>query len=461
MSRVARVRLNPCDYLFWGQHRMNARKGEAGNIAFMLLDLEGDISPEWLQAALCATVQAHPVLLARFGATLFLGRPFWQMRSDIATAADSASQSALLVEDWRAADDWPSRLEAVSSVGNVSGWDLRRGPLVRLELYRLPQNRSRLIFRWPHPLMDAEGAQWFLNELTRCADGGDSANALPPGLRSDQDAIDPLGSFSSLGRWKLFKKGTSYQRSASKFRIRQMPPNPARGPTDHRVIHRNWTAEQTREMQAIAKQLSPVGPRLYARHLAACVVRAIHLLYSERGVDTGAYLITLPIRVGASDPANSLFARRPMIGNYLVSPLLCIAREHADDQKAVGKAIHAQLTDYLARRGDLLQWAMMWAASLIHAWAYELIFSLPFGGGRFSTGFSIYGEIDPPVRKIGGATVVNLWGGGPNVNPPALNPVFSRFGDRLNLTMTYTRPAVSDETAEEFVLLIERHMFFD
>ncbi|MBK8269185.1 MAG: hypothetical protein IPK83_13110 [Planctomycetes bacterium] len=102
---------------------------------------------------------------------------------------------------------------------------------------------------------------------------------------------------------------------------------------------------------------------------------------------------------------------------------------------------------------------MMWAASLIHAWAYELIFALPFGGGRFVTGNSFYGEINPPVRRIGHATITNLWGGGPNTNPPALNPVFSRFGDRLNFTLTYTRPTISDATAVEYVRLIEAEMF--
>lgn len=148
-----------------------------------------------------------------------------------------------------------------------------------------------------------------------------------------------------------------------------------------------------------------------------------------------------------------------MNGNFLVSPMLCIPRRIVDDRCAIGELIANQLTDYHTRRGDLLQWTMMWAASLIHAWVYELVFALPFGGGLFASGNSFYGEINPPIRRIGNVTITNLWGGGPNTTPPGLNPVFSRFGDRLNLTLTYTRPAISDATASEYVKLIECEMF--
>ena len=466
MSR--RVRLNPCDYLFWGQHRLNARKGEGGNVAYMLLDLDGVLDPNWLQNALTAVMRAHPATMGRFGSTLLLGRPQWRVPGD-PTAAEAASRRAIFFEDYRKVPNAAELLDTRSRVGNIAGWDTRNGPLVRLELYALPDNRSRLILRWPHALMDAEGAQWFLNELTRCeatatfrGSGSSyitSALEWPSGLAADAAAVDPLSNVGFVAKWGLFRKGISYQGSHSKHRINLLPPESKTGPVDHQAIHRNWSAEQTTRVQQVAKANTPAGPALYARNLAACVVRAIHRLYTERGIATDAYLITLPTRVGLGDDARRLFERRPMIGNYLISPMLCIPREMAEDRQAVGEVILAQLAEYQTIRGDLLHWSMMWAASLIHAWVYELIFLLPLGSGRFASGFSFYGEIDQPVRRIGPARVLNLWGGGPNTSPPALNPVFSRFDDRLNFSLTYTRPAVSDATADAYVRLIESEMF--
>lgn len=467
MSR--RIRLNPCDYLFWGQHKMNARRGEGGNVAFMLMDLEGELNSDWLKSALMAVYRAYPATMGRYGCTLFLGRPYWQSPGDVTFAAKSAAEKAFHFENLTSQQDWQETLAARSRVGNVFGWNINAGPLVRLELYALPGGKSRLIIRWPHMLMDAEGAQWFLSELNRL--GSDTAETSPVGDRpamtsarpteisQTDDPVDPLRRYNFLQRWGLFFKGIGYQRTNSQWKLTNLPlAKPADG-IEHRNIHRNWSAEDTLRMQAAAKASAPKGPLLYARHLAASVVRATHRLFLRQNVRTEAYLITLPIRVGSSSPETPLFDRRPLTGNYLVSPMICIPREEADDKRAIGESILKQLADYQARKGDLLQWTMMWAAALIHAWVYEAIFLLPLGGGKFSTGFSFYGEITPPVRRMGSASVVNLWGGGPNTNPPAFNPVFSRFDDRLNFTLTYTHPVVSEELAEAFMAMVDEEIF--
>ncbi len=457
MSR--RVRLNPCDFLFWGQHKMNARRGEGGNVAFMLMDLEGTIEPSWMKAAFGATLREYPVTLGRFGSTLILGRPYWEVPADIGAAAKAAADSAYRHEDLRSSADWSKALADRSAIGNTRDWPIKRGPLVRLEHYTLPENRTRLIIRWPHMLMDAEGAQWFLSELHRCGTGEKSSAARPAAISHDDRAIDPLRDYGLLQRCGLFKRGSGYQRTNAQWKLANLPLPKAAGEIEHRNIHRNWSADETLRMQAAAKASAPKGPLLYARHLAASVVRAMHRIYLRENAYTEAYLITLPMRVGASSPADQLFKSRPLTGNYLISPMICIPSVAADDKRAIGEAILSQLSDYHAQRGDLLQWTMMWAASLIHAWVYEAIFLLPLGGGKFSTGFSFYGEIDPPVRQMGNAKVVNLWGGGPNTNPPALNPVFSRFGDRLNFTLTYTWPVVSDELAAAYMACIDEEIF--
>ncbi len=468
-----RVQINPCDYLFWGQHRIAARKGETGNIAFMFMDLEGYLDPQCQKDALAAAMRAHPVTRAGFSVTPPLGRPCWRLPRDHHAGLEDAVEKAYSFEDLRDNRDWKSALARRCRSGTWPGLDLRRGPLVRLEHFSLPEKRTRLCLRWPHMLMDAEGSQWFLQELGRGFDSEArttekhrSFDPRPPSmavastsLAAEHEVVDPLSECGFLSRWRLFLQGTTYQKAHNRYRIRTLPLDLAHKSYEHRVIHRNWTPEETRAMHSAAKRLSPAGPARYARHLAVSIVSAVHRLYIERCIDTEAYLITMPQRVGFPRLDGPSSARRPLHGNYLVSPMLCVSRRRADDRNAVGEDILAQLTDYHRQGCDLMQWSMMWAASLLHAWAYELIFLLPFGSGRFATGFSFYGEIDPPVRCIGGARVLNLWGGGPNTTPPGWNPVFSRFHDRLNFTLTYTWPAVSDELAERYVGLIEEQVF--
>ncbi len=459
-----RVQINPCDYLFWGQHRIAARRGETGNIAFMFMDLEGRLYPQSLKRALAAAMRAHPVTMAGFSITRLLGRPYWRLPRDLHAGLEDALEKAYFFEDLRDNRDWKSVLDRRCQSGTWRDLDVRRGPLVRLEHFSLPEERTRLCLRWPHMLMDAEGAQWFLRRLGEGGEGriGESFSAVDPSctsLAADHETVDPLAGHGFWARWALFRKGLTYQNRHNRYRIRTLPIDPAPRAPDHRVIHRNWSAAQTLEVQQAAKKAVPAGPALYARHLAAAIVRAIHTLYTERGVATEAYLFTMPFRVGSIDPQQPLFTRRPLPGNYLVSPMLCIPRERADDRAAIGGDILAQLADYQQRGGDLLQWSMLWAASHLHASLYKWIFLLPLGSGRFATGFSYYGEIVPPVRRIVGAKVLNLWGGGPNTTPPGWNPVFSRFGDRLNFTLTYSWPTVSDELAERYVGLIEEQVF--
>ena len=212
-------------------------------------------------------------------------------------------------------------------------------------------------------------------------------------------------------------------------------------------------------MQAAAKQAVPAGPAPYARFLAASVMRALHRLHEENSVSTDAYMITLPMRVGASQPEARLVEKRPVPGNFLVTPVICCTPQQVADRRVLDEAVFDQVQDYLRQELDLAQWTLMRAASLIHAWFYPLIFKLSMGVNVLSSGFSYYGAIEQPVRSIAGATITNCWGGGPLPMPPGWNPVFSKFGDGLNLSLTYARPAISDELADRYLELIASEAF--
>ncbi len=233
-----------------------------------------------------------------------------------------------------------------------------------------------------------------------------------------------------------------------------------------------------RQMRANADRFAPPGPASHARYLAACVIRALHVLYTERGLSADAYPVSLPLSLldddeakssavaagesagESSDPPERAGPRhRPIPGNYLVAPTLYGRREIVGDRAALGQDLLAQLQHYLAQRGDLAQWTMIYFASWLRVGMYDYVFKKGIGQGALASGFSYYGQIPRPVRRIGGAKVINLWGTAPLGTPPGLNPIFNKYQGKLNLGLAFNRPAISDELARHFVDLIEQEIF--
>lgn len=461
---MGRILLNPCDYFFYGQHLMLTRRSLEGNIAFMMLDIDGHIEPDILREAVARTMARHPVTMGKLRLTFPRGRPYWKFPRKVESAAQNAARVAYHYLDLREMPDWQQRIDSLYPSGEPAAWNHRAGPQIRLEHYALPESRSRIVFRWPHFMMDADGAQWFLSELGRhtledLASGTKPPMEMPANLTNEPRPLDVLRNFSFTRRIGLAQRGYSFHQSHEGLTLRPLVTPPDRPCARHEVIHRHWTSGETSQLQERAKKSTPFGPALYARYVAVCVIRALHTMHLENNVETDAYLITMPLRVGISQHDADLFEKRPVAGNYLVTPILHGLRSEIDDPSAMANNLLEQFKDFLSRQMDVSQWALMWSASYLHKWAYSLIFKLPLSIAAFSSGFSYYGEIAQPIRSLCGRRVMNLWGSGPTTTPPALNPVFSKFEDRLNLCLTYDKQVITDAMARRFVELIEEQMF--
>lgn len=458
MSGPRHFAMNACDYCIFAQDRVGFVPDGVANLPYMMVDLEGHVPRESLRAALVQTLQAHPAAMASLSTSPLHLRPRWRLPSHVAESAQIAADRALRCDDLTEAGDWAEMLEGLCQERYVQAWDLRAGPQVRLELYALPHSRARLVIRWPHYFMDAEGAQWFLARLDdRFLSGSDSSHLSDPasrGLAPDQDRVHVLRDVPFLRRIGMARRGLAGPKLPKHAVLRPLVDATGQRLRDFRYIHQHWDASEFARIRGRAKSATSIGPALYARYFAGCVCRAQHRLHQERGVPTEVYLITLPLQVGVSVPERRLLASRPLPGNYLVAPMICLTAEEAESAEAADRAILRQLEAFLAAQEDLCQWAALELAASLHHWCYDWIFKLPLLTKRYSSGFSYYGEIPEHLKSLGGAAVRNIWGGGPTTTPPAWNPVFSRFGERLNLSLTYTRPAISDELACRYLELI-------
>lgn len=415
----------------------------------MMIEANGRVAADAMRRAVGTTMRSHPTTASGLRFSWLKGRPYWLLPNDV----ERAVASAYVYRDLRGRQDARQAHETFLHADYVSDWDLAGGPQIKLTHFDLPDDRTHLCIYWPHLFMDAEGAQWFLRELVTHLPGYEpSSRDLSP--LPDDVSFDPLAGYSRLGKFGLFRRGFGSDMPNKGLRVRGITTAANAPFADHRALHRFYAPDEYRRIQENAKAMAPAGPALYARYLAACVMSAQHRLFGELQVETEAYLITFPKRVSlVHEPGQSRHVR-PIPGNYLVSPLLCARRDIAGDKAAIGEQILKQIEAFEANQSDLKQWAMMWMASHLRASGYSWIFQLPLGFEALTSGFSYYGEIVSPIRTLGEAEVTNFYGGGPLASPPGINPVFSKFRDRLNLSVTWNRPAIADDIAARYADLI-------
>lgn len=432
------VPLNPCDYLYYAQHDLLQRRGLLGNPILMVLDLAGHIDAARLDAALRRAFALHPTLAARLRIARLTGRPYWQ--TDGAPPAPS-------IRFHPPADE--ATIAAAVEKCFVRPLDMAVAPQVHVDVFPGNADHTRVCMTWPHALMDAEGGQWFVHEVDRMDRAPDSK--LPGGLCDHAARIDPLAGMGLLRRINWARRGLKRYRSidAAESPLAETPTAAPRW----RVHHRRWPASTLQEINDRALFWCPTGTGRFGRYLAGCVLRALRRLYLERRRDAGALLITLPQK------PRDMPAARPLTGNFLISATLVGRRSVLDDKRALMEALTVQIESFRANRDDLANAALIWLAGLQRAWQYRRTLAHPSRGFQpYASGFSYYGEIDPPVRTFLGTRVENFWGITTMPVPPGWNPAFARFDDSLNFMLAWLDGCIARDTAARFADLIESEL---
>jgi len=481
-----RIPLNPCDYLYYAHHDLMRRRGQGGNVGVLTLEAEGRADPERIRNAMAAAMRVHPVMMARLRVSLVTGRPYWQVPPQPADAARQAVERAYLYEDLRNEPNWRDRLERLCRARNVMAWDFDAPPAFRLEQYDLPGHQTRFCYRLPHAATDAQGIQWFFAEIQRLqsvslseqacvtrfasdsssqtstdAATQDSAAAAgpTPDLLPDDQPFDILAGLSLLRRVESARRALAAGRDAGRLNIRSLRSPPYPRCWQQQYVHKCWQPDQVRQMREIARRRAPPGPFHHARFLAACVFRALHRLYAENGVRSDGYMLPFPVSVLAFAQDHALAGRRPISGNYLVSPTLVVAKDLVTDKRRLGEELSRQVERYIAGRVYLGQWSAIWLASLLRTSMYRWLLRLPLGLETLSSGFSYFGTIPHRLRSICGARVTNLWAAAPMAMPPGLNPIFTKYESRLNLVLSWPSPAIPDDVGYRYADLMEEEIF--
>ena len=157
MDKPLKYALNPLDNIFLATHESLRRRGYCGMNVMLIADVEGPLDPQAVGTALRRLGRDYPALSARIQYTPLLRRAYWRIAPD----ADLAEAVDYEVHEVEGISNTDACLRAVSD----DPLDPTRGPQVKLVHVRLSPDRHRLGLRWPHHLMDLEGAHRLLGEL--------------------------------------------------------------------------------------------------------------------------------------------------------------------------------------------------------------------------------------------------------------------------------------------------------
>lgn len=437
-DRPRRIPLNPCDYLFYAHHRSQQRRIGGGNVAFMMMDFAGHVSLRQMREALIRTMTDHPATTGTLRVSLIRGRPYWRS-ADRAEEIEKSAARAHEYFDLRSAPNADVEVDRLCQEQFTPHWNFTLGPPIRLEHYALPGDRTRLCLRWPHAFMDAEGAQRLLAAI-----GCSKSESGSDGLAPDHQSIDPLAGMGIMQRIRLMRSAPQRPVRLSGHSAVLLAAGPRTRVQRYNYLHRVWTAEDNARLTELSKVRTPPGSGIRARYLAAALVRALDRLYTLNKISTDVYRLPIPVRAADAPvgQAASGALQRPLPGNYLAAPAVSIPRTCVADWALLGETIAAQLERYVKSNAGQADWAKLWLASQLRPWQFERALDLPLGLPDFSTGYSYYGEIDPPLRSFFGLDVLNLWGCAPMAIPPGLNPAFSRFSDCLNFSLAWAEPHI-------------------
>jgi hypothetical protein len=218
-----------------------------------------------------------------------------------------------------------------------------------------------------------------------------------------------------------------------------------------RHLERFWSGEGMERIRKNAKKIVSPGAALYSRYGAVCVLRAVYRIHVECRRKLPYYGMMFPMRFPG-------IRRRTINGNFLVSPSLIVMPDRITDRRAVAEDVDRQLGAYSARESYKASWALMWLTAELRAWQYRLVTLALAGRVPFATGYSFWGPLDPPMKEFLGARVTNLLGYGVVSIPPGWNPVFSRFEDKMNLTLAWPDGAFPEDLVRRYADLIEEEL---
>lgn len=305
----------------------------------------------------------------------------------------------------------------------------------RIELAHLPQGRSLLVFSWHHALLDAHGAERFIHSLAH------------PGEKQLQwlQQASPAHQTTLLQRLNIARDGKRFLFEASEPPLTSIYSHSAKKPAQFTQRYRllRFNERQTREITANAHRLG-AGFMVSSFYLAAtaCASAAIQL---QRDSLHGDYLVPMP------QDRRRRGAAGPVIGNQASFLFYRIPKDNLKDIKACSRSLTEQMTSQIRQQMPGKFLSMMDLFRRIPGPLYRFLMKLPTAGLMASLHFSDTGESMRDFQTLFDLPVRSAVHYPPNLYPPGVTIIFTRFRGTLQVTFGYLQEELQEQEAKQFL----------
>jgi hypothetical protein len=411
------------------------RRNGASHLAQLVLRLGPGFDADGFRSALAEAAAANPILRAPIRRPRGVGAPCYQL-----DAGNPDWPRFTLHDAPRAASAWPAPPplfhERLNEVRRS-----RRGELLRIDA--VPRGGERpgtdLAFTWLHMLLDGAGSERFVSFLEERRQG--LAPAVPP---ADLPESPPEVELPALARDRgaMAMRWQRGMQALGALRTRSLAGPARRNPQDLVYDVHGFGEEESSEILArAAAQAGFLTPMLF---YVAAAIRAHDAVLRARGTVPESYVVPLPVDLRPKGGEGGVFRTRvSMIWLQVRSERTRELATLLEDLKAMRRQA---IRDRQVENGV----AAMAYALRAPAWLYARMTRRTLHGELCSFFFGWTAAFCDGLDHFFGAELIDGFHA-PSVPPsPGSGLVFSRFGERLNVSHVRQRDVASESELELF-----------
>ncbi len=423
----AHIPLNEVDHFLLQLDRSMRQAGGGANVCTFVVTLRGHLTRKTLQRDLETNPVYRWMTRLRLSQRL-LRRAGWKLD-------EKADLPDIQVHSMEESGSLPVSLLATDL--DVAG----QTPL-KVDLLHDGGRASRLIFTWHHTLMDAHGGEFLVRHL------GGSLTQLPSLRQSQQPPpYRSLGARASIAREM---KTNLYDASKPPLLVLHDKNKPA-GALRYRVIpfslQQTWLIEERCRLHG--------GAFFTSAFCLAAVACALADLQQQRGVALEDALLPVP------QDRRRRGAVGPVIGNQVSFLFYRLPVEVLGDLASCTAGLVAQLQNFIRSRAPEHYFVMMGLLRHLPGPLYRTLLRSPTKGLMGSCFFSDTGEVLPGCKTLFGHELLDAVHYPPNVYPPGLTFVFSRFREQFRVTFAYMDGVIEAHEGDHLLTALRRRLLGD
>lgn len=417
-----RMTLNGADYFLFQLDRLMWKLGKQRNICTFAVTLQERISAEELKKRLTANLSYQWICRLRLQKSWPFTLLKWVHKSAIVLAEIQQYQ----LED---AGTLPEH------VFNMP-FDVLKDPAFRVTLLQVAGGAgSIIIFTWHHALMDARGGETFIRHL-----GGLNDLRQENLLSTEQDSLLPLRDQANIAlQMKEFLCEISKLPIFSLAKTSKLA-----SPLRYRVLA--YSTQQHEMIKARANEQG-AGFLVSAFYLAAtaCAIASVQQQKGMQGEKDMLIPIPLDRRKRGVDG--------PVMGNQVTFLFYRIPYAVLDNVKNCMMELIEQMKLLMRSENPKHFLVMMTFLRRVPGWLYLMQLTSPTKGQMASFYYSDTGDSLDVFDTLFGSAVTNVIHYPPNMYPPGLTFVFSRYQGVLQITFAYRESVIN---AAEVEVLIQQ-----